>query len=685
MFEKKQIFGLVYHQDGSRTIYKMAKGFSDLIWDYLVFIIIVTVTSVVPLWGRVFGKKKTTTKADYVFATGAVSVFSMMLSIARGTLGVRSFLGYPSEIFYRGAGMWETLYGMVNAYPIICFMFIPVYFNLGITSVYQYIELRFKSRLVRCLASGTYIFRSILNLGVTVFTPTVALYTIIGIPIWMSLSAITIISIIFNLLGGLKAAITADVIQVLVTIVVSVAIIIQSTILAGGVQNVYDKNRDTGRLNFLNFTGDMTVRVDTTSAWIGQLFMSMSLFGCQQNFVQRYLSMKSIKQVRKMLMANIPVIIVLFSLSWIVGLGIYAIYEQCDPLKSGYTKSADAILPFYIEDKFSFIPGLMGIFLSTLFNSALILNVSNLNSLATVTWEDFLSHLPQFKGMADKKQLQIIKFIGSIYGLMIMGVGFLVQLLSGVIESAQLMTSATSGPLLGVFLLAILIPVANWKGAATGMIVSHIVILYVTFGYLTIDKSVQFLETSIEGCTNETFSSGIVKPASQLFSLAQHQPIEISTWNENITTTMKIPTDNSQFPQNIYSISYMYYSLFGTLITVVVGTIVSMLTKSKEDAFESKLIHPFIYKISKWMPGTPRVYSDPEVKETRIGNEEIKKGALEHHNSAFDMNEDQLSDDKNVTLHTNNETFKNNLNFNNIQETNPNENYKKLSEDGVAR
>lgn len=67
--------------------------------------------------------------------------------------------GFPSEIYYRGAGMWETLYGMVNAYPIVCFVFIPVYFNLGITSVYQYIELRFNSRLVRCLASGTYVFR----------------------------------------------------------------------------------------------------------------------------------------------------------------------------------------------------------------------------------------------------------------------------------------------------------------------------------------------------------------------------------------------------------------------------------------------------------------------------------------------------------------------------------------------
>lgn len=61
--------------------------------DYIVFIIVVFLTFAVPLWSRFFGKNKTQTKADYVFATGTVSVFSMMLSIARGTLGVRLFLG----------------------------------------------------------------------------------------------------------------------------------------------------------------------------------------------------------------------------------------------------------------------------------------------------------------------------------------------------------------------------------------------------------------------------------------------------------------------------------------------------------------------------------------------------------------------------------------------------------------
>lgn len=42
--------------------------------------------------------------------------------------------------------------------------------------------------------------------------------------------------------------------------------------------------------------------------------------------------------------------------------------------------------------------------------------VSNVNSLATVTWEDFVSHAPAFRGLDDTKQLIVIKSIAVIYG-----------------------------------------------------------------------------------------------------------------------------------------------------------------------------------------------------------------------------------------------------------------------------
>lgn len=69
----------------------------SLICDYLIFFGFLIGSTLFPLWGNLLKRKKdndqTDTKANYVFASGQVGVFAMMLSIARGTLGVRAFLG----------------------------------------------------------------------------------------------------------------------------------------------------------------------------------------------------------------------------------------------------------------------------------------------------------------------------------------------------------------------------------------------------------------------------------------------------------------------------------------------------------------------------------------------------------------------------------------------------------------
>lgn len=363
----------------------------------------------------------------------------------------------------------------------------------------------------------------------------------------------------------------------------------------------------------------MTVRADTLSAWLGQFFISMSQFGCQQNFIQRYLSMPSLKKINKMMMSNIPMIIVLFSLSWIAGMGIYATYFNCDPLLAGYTEKKDELLPYFVEDQFEYLPGFTGLFMACLFNGALALQVSNLNSLATVTWEDFLAPMPAFKKLKDKQQVNIIKFVGTVFAILIMGVGFSVGLLSGVIEASMLMTSSTSGSLLGAFLLAILFPIANWKGTSIGMIIAQITTTWLVWGNLTIGHTKKsLLHTSIQGCTNKTFSPEITKPIFNSW-LHPKTPLEISSY-----THVPLPNTEPQ-PTNslvgLFSISYMYYSIFGSIITVVIGVLVSALTQSDEDNYESKLVHPLARKICEYIPGKKRKYTDHETTTT---NENIK-------------------------------------------------------------
>lgn len=584
---------------------------SSMVIDYLVFVGCIVASFVIPLWEKFRGRRKETTKADYVFATGSVSMGAMMLSIARGTLGVRSFLGYPSELYYRGSAMWETVYGMLLAYPIVCFIFVPVYYSLGITSVYQYLDMRFKSKLVRCIASFSYVIRSLLNLAVTIFTPCVALKAVIGLPYWTSIIGITSISVIFSVMGGLKAAILSDVIQGLTMIGVSIVIVARGMANMGP-DKVVNVTYERGRLDFFNMNMDPTLRVTTVSATLGQLFMSLSIFGCQQNFVQRYCSMTSQRKVAKTMMANIPIIFVLFSLSWVVGMVIFTNYADCDPLTMGYISKFDEIVPFYVEDKFLDMPGFLGLVMATLFNSALTLAVSNLNSLATVTFEDFLGQIPSLRNLKDKQQLNFIKLISVIYGVLIIGVSFLVAMLSGVIESSMLMTSATSGPLLGVFLLAMLVPCANWKGAVAGMIFSHITTLWITFGHLTLSNTVETLPLSTENCQNDTFSPWITQPGHTFYS---SPGFVNATDNVVLNSVANEPTSPLQY---LYSITYMYYALIGSLTTVVVGIVVSLITADADaDMYEEHLLHPLAVKISNFFPGRRRLYAS----STRLQNE----------------------------------------------------------------
>lgn len=66
----------------------------------------------------------------------------------------------------------------------------------------------------------------------------------------------------------------------------------------------------------------------------------------------------------------------------------------------------------------------------------------------------------------------------------------------------------------------------------------------------------------------------------------------------------------------LYSVTYMYYSFIGCLVTVLVGIMVSFLTGFNEnDVYDEKLIHPIARKVASWFPGRKRRYADKILPE----------------------------------------------------------------------
>ncbi|KAG8227197.1 hypothetical protein J437_LFUL003403, partial [Ladona fulva] len=66
------------------------------------------------------------------------------------------------------------------------------------------------------------------------------------------------------------------------------------------------------------------------------------------------------------------------------------------------------------------------------------------------------------------------------------------------------------------------------------------------------------------------------------------------------------------FLTKLYAMTYMYYNLFGCLITLVVGMVVSYVTGNPEkDIYEERMVHPRAIKISRLFPGKQRVFASP--------------------------------------------------------------------------
>lgn len=86
-----------------------------------------------------------------------------------------------------------------------------------------------------------------------------------------------------------------------------------------------------------------------------------------------------------------------------------------------------------------------------------------LDPLATIIWVDFLSSVPQLQRLTSYQQTIVIKFVVILLGIAVMFIAYSVSLTAGIIEATLLAFAATTGALLGVFLMAMLIPMANWK------------------------------------------------------------------------------------------------------------------------------------------------------------------------------------------------------------------------------
>jgi SSS family transporter len=445
--------------------------------DYVIFISYLAAMVGV---GVFFVKEQRTVK-DYFLAGRSMSYFTIAISVLAALFSGISYLGSPGEVYKYGLGF--ILFGLsfLIATPVTNIVFMPHFYQSRFYTAYQFLEERF-SLQVRLLCSALFIVRVLFWLALVTYAPALALEQVTGMPLWFTIICTGVLTTIYTTLGGMKAVIWTDFMQFFVLLGGQMLIFIVAIAhTPGGLSGVLDIGRQAGKLD-LSFSLDPKVRITLWGLLFGGAVSSLVQMATDQVSVQRYMTATSIKEARRALWFKLCLLIPVFVAFYGSGLVIYAFYHvkgAVDPLAAGLISKPDQILPYFVVNE---LPrGLPGLLIAAVFGATMSATSSGINALTTATLVDFHQRFWRKSSNAEQVKLGLARWLTLIYGGLVIALAFFVGSLGPLLEASTTIIGMVGGPLLGIFLLAILVKSANAPGTVIGWFAGVIALVPVCF------------------------------------------------------------------------------------------------------------------------------------------------------------------------------------------------------------
>ncbi|KAM6437692.1 sodium-coupled monocarboxylate transporter 1-like [Liasis olivaceus] len=540
-------------------------------WDYVVFGFMLLISAVIGLYYAFAGGGQRT-REEFLMGGRKLTAFPVALSLTASFMSAVTVLGTPAEIYRFGTifSLFAITYILVVV--VSAEVFLPVFYRLNITSAYEYLEMRFNKKLRLC-GTGLFLILTVIYTGMVIYAPALALNQVTGIDLWGAVVGTGIVCTFYCALGGLKAVVWTDVFQAMIMVAGFLSVIIRGTILQGGLGNIINDTYHGERLNFWNFNPNPLQRHTFWTIVVGGTFTWLGIYAVNQSQVQRYLSCKNRFHAKLSLYLNLVGLWIILLCAVLCGLTMYSIFKDCDPWTAGCVLAPDQLMPYLVVEILQQFPGMTGLFVACAYSGTLSTVSSSINALATVTVEDLIK--PYFT-FTELKLSWISKGMSLFYGAVCIGMAALASFLGALLQAALTIFGMVGGPLLGLFSLGILCPFANSVGSFIGLICGFAFTLWIGIGaqiYTPLPSRAMPLHLSVSGCNMSSLSIG-----GHTLSSPDLPPFTTES------------SERSILADNLYSLSYLYLSTIGTLMTVAVGIVSSLLSGGLQQKVDRKLL-----------------------------------------------------------------------------------------------
>ncbi len=428
--------------------------------------------------------------------------WAVLFSVIATETSTLTFISIPAVAYGGNLTFLQLTFGYIAGRIIVAVWFLPAYDRGAISTAYQFLAQRFGEGM-RKAASSTFIITRLLADGVRLFATAIPLAIIFRLAgtfsewpdmqIYLfSILLISSVTLVYTFLGGIKAVIWMDVVQMAVYLGGALfAVILMAGKMPVSAAESWALLSDAGKMQIFNWGSGISWQEflsDPYVFWIsfiGGTVFSVASHGTDQLIVQRVLSTKSLKDGQKAMIWSGIGASLQFGFFLMIGLMLFVFYNGSTPAELNL-QTADEIFAFFIVEHMP--AGISGLIIASLFAAAMSSLSSSLNALASSTTYDLVKPLAGDK-WNQKDELRISRLITIGWGFILTGSAFLftwLQLSGGerpaIVELGLGIASYTYGGLLGAFLLGLMFEKPDKKDAMAGFFAGLISLLFMVEG-----------------------------------------------------------------------------------------------------------------------------------------------------------------------------------------------------------
>ena len=458
--------------------------------DYVIFIGYAVLILGVGLWVSRDKKGHEKNAEDYFLAGKSLPWWAIGASLIAANISAEQFIGMSGSGFALGLAIASYEWMAAITLIIVGKYFLPIFIEKGLYTIPEFVEKRYSTTLKTILAVFWIALYVFVNLASVLYLGSLALETIMGIPMIYGVMGLALFAAAYSLYGGLSAVAWTDVIQVIFLVLggLFTTYLALNTVSDGhgifeGMKIIYDAAPDRFAMildksnpEYNNLPG---IGVLVGGLWVANLYY----WGFNQYIIQRTLAAKSLKESQKgiLLAAFLKLIIPLIVV--IPGIAAYVMVNDSEILlrlgEAGQTNlpspgQADKAYPWLLQ----FLPtGLKGVAFAALTAAIVSSLASMLNSTSTIFTMDIYKQYIN-KNASNKNTVNMGRLSAAI-ALIIACI--MAPLLGGIDQAFQFIqeyTGVVSPGILAVFLLGLFWKKTTNKAAIFGALVSIPIAMY---------------------------------------------------------------------------------------------------------------------------------------------------------------------------------------------------------------